>query len=167
MLLIVVIGWSLRHLAAGRAIYATGSNERAAQLAGFDTARIKTSLFALAGSLTGVAAVMNAVRFNQIPSNSGLGLEMKVIAAVVVGGTAVRGGRGTILGSVLGVILLGAIGPALTFIGVSAYWERAIHGAIILVAVGADAIAARRRRPVGATLAPELGSPTSYEGGGV
>ena len=76
------------------------------------------------------------MRFNQIPANTGLGLEMKVIAAVVVGGTAITGGRGTLAGTVLGVVLLGAIGPALTFLGVSAYWERAIQGAIILVAVG-------------------------------
>jgi len=144
--LIAATGWAIRHLAVGRAIYATGSNERAARLAGFDTARIKTSVFALAGALTAIAAVLNAVRFNQIPSNSGLGLEMKVIAAVVVGGAAVRGGRGTLLGTVLGVVLLGAIGPALTFIGITAYWERAIHGAIILVAVGVDAWRGRRVR---------------------
>jgi rhamnose transport system permease protein len=79
------------------------------------------------------------VRFNQIPSNSGLGLEMKVIAAVVVGGTAITGGRGTFTGTLLGVLLLGAIGPALTFLGVSAYWERALQGAIILGAVAIDA----------------------------
>jgi rhamnose transport system permease protein len=60
---------------------------------------------------------------------------MKVIAAAVVGGAAIRGGRATLLGTVLGVVLLGAIGPALTFLGVNAYWERAIQGAIILAAV--------------------------------
>ena len=68
---------------------------------------------------------------------------MTVIAAVVVGGTAITGGRGTLLGTLLGVILLGAIGPALTFLGVSAYWERAIQGAIILVAVAIDAVPRR------------------------
>jgi rhamnose transport system permease protein len=62
---------------------------------------------------------------------------------VVVGGTAITGGRGSIAGTLLGVALLGMIGPALTFLGVSAYWERAIHGAIILTAVGADALRAR------------------------
>ena len=75
------LAWALRHLAAGRAIYATGSNADAARLAGLDTARVKTSVFAAAGALTGLAALLNAVRFNQIPSNAGLGLEMKVIAA--------------------------------------------------------------------------------------
>ena len=153
--LFAAMAWTMRYLAAGRAIYATGSNARAAELAGFNPARIKTAVFALAGALTAVAAVLNAVRFNQIPSNSGIGLEMKVIAAVVVGGTAVRGGRGTLLGSMLGVILLGAIGPALTFIGITAYWERALHGAIILGAVTADALRERRRRSA-AALTPEF-----------
>jgi rhamnose transport system permease protein len=90
--------------------------------------------------LTALAAVLNAVRFNQIPSNSGLGLEMKVIAATVVGGAAITGGRGTMHGTLLGVILLGAIGPALTFLGVTPYWERALQGAIILVAVAAERV---------------------------
>ena len=87
-----------------------------------------------------LAAILNSVRFGQIPPNAGLGLEMKVIAAVVVGGTAITGGRGTLAGTLLGVVLLGAIGPALTYLGVSAYWERAIQGAIILVAVGLNVL---------------------------
>ena len=105
-------------------------------------------MFATLGCLTGLAALLNSVRFNQIPSNAGLGLEMKVIAAVVVGGAAIRGGRGTVAGTLLGVALLGLIGPALTFLGVSAYWERAIQGAIILAAVAFDAA---RTRPISHT----------------
>jgi rhamnose transport system permease protein len=70
---------------------------------------------------------------------------MKVIAAVVVGGASITGGRGTVAGTTLGVILLGDIGPALTFLAVSAYWERAIQGAIILAAVAMDALRARSR----------------------
>jgi rhamnose transport system permease protein len=130
----------MRHLAAGRAVYATGSDVDAARLAGFNTSLIKLTVFASAGALTGLAALLNAVRFNQIPSNAGIGLEMKVIAAVVVGGAAIRGGRATFSGTLLGVILLAMIGPALVFLGVSAYWERAIQGGIILAAVMADAV---------------------------
>ena len=136
--------WALRHLAVGRAVYATGSNADAARLAGLNVALAKTSVFAAAGVLTGLAALLNSVRFNQIPSNAGLGLEMKVIAAVIVGGASITGGRGTVLGTVLGVLLLGAIGPALTFLGVSAYWERAIQGGIILTAVAVDGYRAIR-----------------------
>jgi len=137
-LLTIAFAWGLRHVAAGRAVYATGSNPDAARLAGLDTAAAKCAVFAIVGTLTGLAAVLNAVRFNQIPSNAGIGLEMKVIASVVVGGASVAGGRGGIPGSVLGVTLLAAIGPALTFLGISAHWERAIQGAIILVAIAAE-----------------------------
>jgi len=138
-LLVLATAWSLRNLSAGRAVYATGSSAEAARLASIDTARVKLSVFMLAGALTGLAALLNSVRFNQIPTNTGLGLEMKVIAAVVVGGAAITGGRGTVAGTVLGVVLLGAIGPALTFLGVSAQWERAVQGGIILAAVTFDA----------------------------
>ena len=140
------LAWALRYTAAGRLIYATGSSRDAARLAGVDTSLVTLCTFASLGALTGLAAVLNAMRFNQVPANTGLGLELKVIAAVVVGGTAITGGRGTLAGTVLGVILLGAIGPALTFLGVSAYWERAIQGAIILVAVAADAVPRRSVR---------------------
>ena len=138
--LTIAFAWGMRHVAAGRAIYATGSNPDAARLAGLDTAAVKCAVFAIVGTLTGLAAVLNAVRFNQIPSNAGIGLEMKVIASVVVGGASVAGGRGGVTGTVLGVILLATIGPALTFLGISAYWERAIQGAIILVAIAAEGI---------------------------
>jgi rhamnose transport system permease protein len=151
--LLVLMAWGSANVAAGRAVYATGSNPDAARLAGFDTAFVKWAVFTAAGALTGLAALLNSVRFNQIPSNAGLGLEMKVIAAVVVGGTAIRGGRGTFAGTLLGVILLGSIGPALTFLGVNAYWERALQGAIILAAVAADAW---RERP--ATHAGPIGA---------
>ena len=141
--LVAAIAWGCANLAAGRAVFATGSNPEAARLAGLNTAKVKLAVFAFAGACTGLAALLNSVRFNQIPSNAGLGLEMKVIAAVVVGGAAIRGGRATFVGTVLGVVLLGAIGPALTFLGVNAYWERAIQGAIILAAVSIDSFGER------------------------
>src|SRR5262245_29935940 len=149
VLLVVLLGWGSRNLGAGRAIYATGSNTEGARLAGIDTSLVVFSVFALTGTLTGLAAVLNSVRFNQIPSNTGLGLEMKVIAAVIVGGAAITGGVGTVAGTVLGVILLGAIGPALTFLGVSAYWERALQGGIILTAVIIDAARGHFHRVAG------------------
>jgi rhamnose transport system permease protein len=138
--LAAAFAWALWNVAAGRAVYATGSNREAARLAGMHPSRIIFSVFTILGALTGLAAALNSVRFNQIPSNAGLGLEMKVIAAVVIGGTAITGGKGSILGTVLGVILMGAIGPALTFLGVGAYWEKAIQGAIILAAIVIDAV---------------------------
>ncbi|MGH9311245.1 MAG: ABC transporter permease, partial [Vicinamibacterales bacterium] len=93
------LAWGLSHVAAGRAVYATGSSPDAARLAGVQTGTVTSMVFVLAGALAGLAALLNSVRFNQIPSNTGLGLEMKVIAAVVVGGTAITGGRGTPTGT--------------------------------------------------------------------
>ena len=148
--LAIFLQWSLRNLAAGRAVYAVGSNEQAARLAGIEPGRITFAVFAITGALTGLAAMFNAVRFHQVPSNSGLGMEMRVIAAVIVGGTSVTGGKGSIAGTVLGVVLLAIIGPALTFLGVSAYWERALQGGIILTAVAAEAIGGSGRKALDA-----------------
>ncbi len=149
-LLAVLTAWTLRSTRAGRAMFATGSNAEAARLAAIDTASVRASVFVLAGVFTAIAAIVNAVRFTQVPPNTGLGFEMKVIAAVVVGGAAITGGRGTIAGTVLGTVLLGMSGPALTFLGASAYWERALQGGIILAAVAIQAVTragrANRRR---------------------
>lgn len=145
-LLILLFGWGLRHLRIGRAIFATGSHEAAARIVGINTEQITFFVFVLFGALTGLAAMLNSVRFNQIPSNLGLGLEMKVIAAVVVGGTSITGGSGTILGTVLGVVLLGSIGTALTFLGMSAYWEKAIQGGIILGAIAMNTFGSHREK---------------------
>jgi rhamnose transport system permease protein len=149
IVLLAVTGWALRNMAAGRAVYATGSDAKAALLAGIDPGRVVFAVFTITGALTGCAAFLNSVRFSQIPANAGINLEMKVIAAVVVGGVSITGGSGTIAGTTLGMILLGDIGPALTFLGVSAYWERAIQGAIILAAVAIDAARARAGRYAG------------------
>jgi rhamnose transport system permease protein len=145
-LLVLLVGWGLRSLHVGRAVFATGSNVQAARIVGINTDWVVFSVFALTGMLTGLAAVLNSVRFNQIPSNSGLGLEMKVIAAVAVGGATITGGAATIPGTILGVILLGSIGTALTFLGVSAYWEKAIQGGIILGAIAINVIGSHRER---------------------
>jgi rhamnose transport system permease protein len=160
--IVFLAAWGLARLSAGRMVYATGSNEAAARLAGIPTRHVKFLIFTLAGALTGVAALLNSVRFNQIPSNTGLGLEMKVIAAAIVGGAAITGGRGTIAGTVAGAILLGAIGPALTFLGVTAYWERGLQGTIILAAVGIDgwrALHMARGTTIGAPRRQVLNSP--------
>ena len=99
------------------------------------------------GAMTGLAALLNAVRFAEVPSNAGTGLELKAIAAVVVGGTAITGGRGTLIGTLIGVALLGTIGTALTFLGINPFWEKAIQGTIILLAVVADGMRQKRNSP--------------------
>jgi rhamnose transport system permease protein len=137
--------WALRSLAAGRAVYATGSEPEAARLVGIRPRRVVFGVFVAMGALTGLAALLTSIQFIDVQTNAGVGLEMKVIAAAVVGGAAITGGRGTLWGTLLGVALLGAIGPALTFLGTEAHWERALQGLVILVAVAADALESRRR----------------------
>lgn len=139
-------GWALRNLQVGRSLYAVGSDEEAARLAGIEPTRIVFGVFTATGALVGLAAVLNAVRFNAVPSNAGLGLELTAVAAVVVGGTAITGGRGTVLGTLIGVLLLGTIGTAMTYVGISPFWAKAIQGLIILAALVADAALARFER---------------------
>jgi rhamnose transport system permease protein len=148
LLLFGVLWWTSRNLAAVRAIYATGSDVEAARLAGLPTNQVVLWVFVVMGALTGIAALLNAVRFSDVPANSGINLELRAIAAVVVGGTSITGGRGELVGTLIGVMLLGSIGPALIFLGVSPYWEKAIQGGIILAAVLVDAIGSWRGRRV-------------------
>lgn len=137
--------WGLRNLAAGRAVYATGSDPEAARLAGIRPRGVVFGAFTLMGALAGLAALLNAVRFGDVDPNAGNGLELQVIAAVVVGGVAISGGRGTLFGSLIGVALLGAIGPALVHLGGQPQWEKAIQGGIILLAVASDALERRSK----------------------
>ncbi len=138
LVVFIAFVWLLNNLAAGRAIYAVGSDAEAARLAGIEPPRVVFSVFVLVGAMTGLAALLNAVRFAEVPSNAGTGLELKAIAAVVVGGAAITGGRGTLIGTLIGVALLGTIGTALTFLGINPFWEKAIQGAIILAALVSD-----------------------------
>jgi rhamnose transport system permease protein len=146
LLLFALLWWASENISAFRAIYAAGSDSEAARLAGIPVRQVLFAVFVLMGALTGVAAVLNAVRFSDVPANSGMNLELKAIAAVVVGGTPITGGRGSLLGTFIGVLLLGSIGPALTFLGINSYWEKAIQGAIILATVLFDALRAHREK---------------------
>jgi rhamnose transport system permease protein len=143
---LAAFGWALRNLQLGRTLYAVGSDEEAARLAGIEPRRVVFGVFVVTGALVGLAATLNAVRFDAVPSNAGLGLELQAVAAVVVGGTAITGGRGSVLGTLIGVLLLGTIGTAMTYVGISPFWAKAIQGLIILAALVADAAMARLER---------------------
>src|SRR5688572_12397736 len=142
--LLVLLAFAMKYLAAGRFIYAAGSDAEAARLAGLRPQLTIFWVFVLMGALTGLAAVLNLVQSPQVDPNSGRGLELEAIAAAVVGGVAVSGGRGRLWGVLAGLLLLVCIGPALTYLGVKPYWEKAIQGAIILLAVVADGLRSRR-----------------------
>jgi rhamnose transport system permease protein len=141
-----LVAWAMARTSAGRMVYATGSDAEVARLTGLRPPRVVFGVFVLMGALTGLATVLAAIQFIDVQANAGVGLELRVIAAAVVGGTAISGGRGTVVGSALGAVLLATLGPALAFLGAEAYWDRALQGLIILVAVSADAVGASWRR---------------------
>jgi rhamnose transport system permease protein len=146
LIVLVVIALTMRHVAAGRFVYAVGTDAEAARLAGIRPPRVTFNTFALLGALTGLAAMMNVAQSPQVDPKSGTGLELKAIAAVVVGGVAISGGRGSLWGVFAGLLLLACVSPALTHLHVEAYWEKAIQGAIILLAVVADGVRTRKAR---------------------
>jgi rhamnose transport system permease protein len=135
---------AMKHLAGGRFVYAVGTDAEAARLAGIRPRLVTFLTFVFIGGLTGLAAMMAAVQSPQVDPSAGNGLELRTIAAVVVGGVSISGGRGNLWGVLVGLLLLSSINPALTYLGVSAYWEKAIQGAIILLAVVADGLRQRK-----------------------
>ncbi len=140
------LAWAARDLWLARAVFATGSDSEAARVAGVPVKQVVFWVFVMIGALTGLAAFLNAIRFSDVPANSGINLELKAIAAVVVGGTPITGGKGTLLGTFLGVVLLGCLGPALVYLDINPFWEKAIQGAIILFTVPLEALLTHRRR---------------------
>jgi rhamnose transport system permease protein len=145
--ILVGLALALRGLAAGRQIYAVGSNAEAARLAGVRPRRVTFAVFAAMGALTGLAAMMNLVQSPQVQPLSGSGLELTVIAAVVVGGVSINGGRGNLAGVLAGLMLLACAAPALTYLHIEAYWEKAIQGSIILLAIVAERLRAGKVGP--------------------
>lgn len=142
--IVFALAWMMRGLAWGRFIYAVGTDEEAARLAGLRPRSVTFATFVAIGGLTGLAAMMNALQSPQVDPKSGSGLELRAIAAVVVGGVAISGGRGNLWGVFAGALLLICVGPALTHLHVEAYWARAIEGGVILLAVVADGLRSKR-----------------------
>lgn len=123
----------------GRQIYAIGSNPVAAPLRGIRVMPVTILVFTLSGALAGLAGLIYAARFGYVnPGITGVGFEFTVIAAVVIGGVSINGGVGSVLGTVLGVLLLGSVQVALPILGVSGFWQNAIYGGIILIALVID-----------------------------
>ncbi len=129
----------LDHTRMGRQIYALGSNPVAAPLRGIRVVPVTLLVFTASGALAGLTGIIYASRFGYVnPGITGVGFEFTVIAAVVIGGVSINGGSGTVLGTVLGVILLGMVNVALPILDVSAFWQQAIYGAVIIVALLID-----------------------------
>ncbi|SMB84070.1 ABC transporter permease [Deinococcus hopiensis] len=146
LVLAVMTGFGiyLRSYRSGREYYAVGSNVEAANLAGINVNRRVLTGFVLSGAIAGLAGVLYLARFGTVDAAAGNGLELQVIAAAVVGGVAITGGVGTIAGAGIGALLLGVIGSALVALRAPAFWQQAIQGALLLLAISIDIIIARR-----------------------
>jgi rhamnose transport system permease protein len=135
---LVAAGIVLRSYRSGRELYAIGSDPQAARLSGIRVGRRVFFAFVASGALAGLAGVLHAARFGTLDANAGLGSELNVVAAVVVGGVAIFGGSGSVYGAALGAVLLTTIGSALPVLGINPFWQRAAVGALILTAIGLD-----------------------------
>lgn len=126
------------HTTLGRYIYAVGGSERAAAFAGLQVNRIKVWVYTLAGGLAAVAGLILTARLDAADPKAGLGYELDSIAAVVIGGTSLSGGSGSILGTVLGCLIIGVLNNGLVLLEVSPFWQQVIKGLVILFAVAID-----------------------------
>jgi len=136
---VLITYWFANHSRLGRQIYAIGSNPVAAPLRGIPVTAVTLTVFSISGALAGLAGIMYASRWGFVnPSNTGWGFEFQVIAAVVIGGVSINGGVGSVLGVVLGVLLLGCVSAALPLLGIPGTVQSAIYGLVIIVALVID-----------------------------
>jgi rhamnose transport system permease protein len=139
----IIVGYFLHASHTGRQLYAVGSNPEAAKMIGIRGGRLVFAAFAASGLLCGLAGVLWGARFATVDATNATGLELQVIAAVVVGGVNIFGGSGSIQGAVLGAIVLGTLQNALNILNISQFWLQAIYGAAIILAVVLDAFITR------------------------
>jgi len=144
--LFVVMEVVSRHSTWGRNVFAVGGNRRAARFAGLPIDRTRFLAFVLVGVFVGVASVIYLGRAGSVQTNTGTGLELQVVAAVVIGGTSIAGGRGSTLAALTGAVIIGVILNGLILLGVPGIWQQGVLGALILLAVATDVL---RRRLLG------------------
>lgn len=130
----------------GRHLYAVGGSERAARLTGLRVNRVKVAVYVAAGALSGLAGLIVTARLDSAQPNAGLGYELDAIAAVVIGGTSLSGGRGSVAGTVLGCLLIGVLNNGLTLLDVSAFWQQVVKGLVTILAVALDRYGSRAER---------------------
>ena len=143
-ILALAISWVLTRTTLGRYCFALGSNEEAVRLSGVNADGWKVAIYALAGGICGIAGLLIASRLNSAQPALGLGYELDAIAAVVIGGTSLAGGRGSILGTIIGALIMSVLLNGLRIMSVAQEWQTVVTGVIIIAAVYADML--RRRR---------------------
>jgi ribose transport system permease protein len=142
---IVIFDFLLRRATAFRKVFYTGSNEKAALYSGIRTNQVKFWVTVMCSTLAGFAGVIYMARFGSATPTFGVGMELNIIAAAVIGGASLNGGSGTILGAILGIALLSVVSSSLILLNVSVYWQDMIKGCILLAAVSADHFLHKRK----------------------
>jgi rhamnose transport system permease protein len=144
VVLVAVAAFALRSYRSGRELYAIGSNPDAAVLAGIPVGRRLLATFVLSGAVAGLAGVLFTARYGTVDATAGTGFELQVISAVVVGGVAIFGGSGSVVGAALGALLLSTVGSAIVVLRVPSFWQQAIVGALLIGAIALDRLLALR-----------------------
>jgi len=140
IILAVVFSLLLTRTPFGRWLYATGSNERAAQLSGVPVKRVQTRIYVISGFCAGVVGILQMANISSSTADLGQFYELNAIAAVVIGGAALSGGRGSVRGTIIGAFVIGFLANGLVIVGVSPFWQQVITGAVIILAVAVDQI---------------------------
>ena len=166
LVIVVIFQFGASYLSFARRFYAIGSNPEAAQLIGLPMKGVVFLAFVVCGALSGLGGFMFLVRFGNITVEAGRGLELSVIAAVVVGGVNVFGGSGTVWGAMLGAVLIGTLEQSLFRLGISEFWLNAVLGLLILLAVASDAVILQWLRVLWGRAEMKLVAPVSGEQGG-
>ncbi len=143
-IVVLVAVFITRQTKLGRYIYAIGGNEQAAKLSGINIKKVKRIVYALAGALAALGGVIVTARLDSAQPNAGISYELDAIAAVVIGGTSLSGGKGSIWGTVMGAIIIGVLNNGLVLLNVSPFWQQVVKGSVILLAVVIDKMGENR-----------------------
>ncbi|MGG0410988.1 ABC transporter permease [Peribacillus simplex] len=139
MVIAFLILWFLLHKTSfGRKTYAIGGNERASRISGIKVDRVKVAIYGLAGTMAAIAGAILTSRLNSAQPTAGQSYEMDAIAAVVLGGTSLSGGKGRLFGTLVGVLIIGTLNNGMNLLGVSSFYQQVVKGAVILIAVLLD-----------------------------
>ncbi|MCQ8277586.1 ABC transporter permease [Acetobacteraceae bacterium KSS8] len=145
LVIALIANLALARTAFGRWLYASGGNERAAELAGVPVKRVQISVYALSGLCAAIAGLILSSQLTSAGPTAGLSYELTAIAAVVIGGAALTGGRGTLRGTMLGAFVIGFLSDGLVIVGISSYWQTVFTGAVIVLAVLLNAVQYKKR----------------------
>ncbi|MBJ6361643.1 ABC transporter permease [Paenibacillus sp. MAHUQ-46] len=145
IVLAIIFTFVLNKMIFGRHVYAVGGSEEASAISGIKVKRVKLAVYSISGFLSAIAGIIMTARLGVAQSTAGLGYELDVIAAVIIGGASFSGGKGTIVGAILGAAIMGVLRNGLVLLNVSAYWQQTVIGLVIIIAVTIDQLRYKKK----------------------